>query len=121
MGYRITSLSRRGEKKTDETNTDKVLSVTFPFDEWCKMKVVSVTTGVPIKELLRMSFCEVYGNPTDNDVSIVTGKSIEQIKSERQALIDSKINKKDVKFLQKVLEEKGVNTVATKLFSKRKP
>lgn len=70
---RESSLRGRG-KSAERSRFHKTVNIGFDYKTYCRMKVVAANTGKSMKTLLVESFCQVYGQPTDEDVAIVLGQ-----------------------------------------------
>ena len=71
--HKTSSLKGRG-KSAENSRFHKTVNIGFDYKTYCKMKVVSANTGKSMKTLLVESFCQIYGQPTDEDVAIVMGQ-----------------------------------------------
>lgn len=109
---------RGGHKEGGAFGEDRVLSVTFSFAEWCKLKVTSVSTGEPMKAILAKAFTTVYGEPTVDEIALATGKSREEV----EAYLAEESAKKNGKANEIKVAEVSVaplNPVAARLFGRK--
>ncbi len=70
--YSTKSLASRGKPPKGD-DPFKTVNVSFAYDLYCRLKVVSTNTGKPMKQLLIESFIQVYGPPTEEDINIIRG------------------------------------------------
>ena len=73
--YKITSRVSRGPAKRNLERNTRYLTFDFSYEDWCKLKMLSLDTGRPMKYILIDCLYQVHGRGTKEDVERFEGKA----------------------------------------------
>lgn len=71
--YTIRSLTSRGMKKKDDGRGSRAMNVELNYPQYCKLRLHSIETGIPMKYLLLQAYTEKWGSASDIDVQRYEG------------------------------------------------
>lgn len=73
--YTIRSLTSRGMPKKDDGRKSRAMNVELSYPQYCKLRMHSFETGVPMKYLLLHAYSEKWGPASDLDVKRYEGEA----------------------------------------------
>lgn len=73
--YTIRSLTSRGMPKKNDGRTTRAMNVELTYPQYCKLRMHSFETGVPMKYLLLQAYSDKFGPASDLDVRRYEGSA----------------------------------------------